>query len=101
MELVKYRRKLEKFKMAHKTANTTLEESTSLSRDTGQDQMMEMTNKCTNAEVEERPNPSRDTDQDQFMPFGTKLVLITISLMLAVLCVALDNTVHSNPSHLM
>jgi len=61
---------------------------------------MEMINKNTTAEVQERTNPSRDTDQDQYMPFGTKLVLITISLMLAVLCVALDNTVRGHdPSH--
>ncbi|KAJ6005390.1 MFS general substrate transporter [Penicillium sp. IBT 35674x] len=79
--------------MANKIANTTVEERTNLSKDTGQGQMMEMTSKCSNAEVEERTNPSRDTDQDQFMSFGTKLVLITISLMLAVLCVALDNTI--------
>jgi hypothetical protein len=54
---------------------------------------MEMTTKTTNAEVEESTSPPRDTNQDHFMPYGTKLVLITISLMLAVLCVALDNTV--------
>lgn len=28
-----------------------------------------------------------------FYPMGTKLILITVSLMLAVFCVALDNTV--------
>lgn len=57
------------------------------------EEILEMADKTTNAGVDERTNSSRGTDQDQFMPFGTKLVLITISLMLAVLCVALDNTV--------
>ncbi|KAJ6028745.1 Sucrose symporter plant, partial [Penicillium herquei] len=33
-----------------------------------------------------------DEDSHNFYPVGPKLILITISLMLAVFCVALDNT---------
>lgn len=34
-----------------------------------------------------------DKEAHNFYPMGTKLILITVSLMLAVFCVALDNTV--------
>lgn len=34
-----------------------------------------------------------EEDTQSFYPMGTKLILITVSLMLAVFCVALDNTV--------
>lgn len=36
---------------------------------------------------------ARDEGSHGFYPIGPKLILITISLMLAVFCVALDNTV--------
>ncbi|KAJ5654531.1 Sucrose symporterplant [Penicillium lividum] len=52
---------------------------------------MEMTNKAI-TEVKESAHPPRD-NHDDFLPFGTKLVLITLSLALAVFCVALDNTI--------
>lgn len=39
------------------------------------------------------PSNTADDETAAFYPMGIKLVLITISLMLAVLCVALDNTV--------
>lgn len=38
--------------------------------------------------------PSVDpNDSENYLPFGTQLALITFSLMLAVFCVALDNTI--------
>lgn len=40
-----------------------------------------------------------DNDEAQFYPMGLQLAVITISLMLAVFCVALDNTVQSIPSY--
>ena len=38
---------------------------------------------------------AEDPSQDAIYPQGLKLSLIVLSLMLAVFCVALDNTVHS------
>ena len=36
---------------------------------------------------------TNDVTEDNYLPIGPKLTLITISLMLAVFCVALDNTI--------
>lgn len=38
-------------------------------------------------------NMAADEMPHTFYPIGPKLILITISLMLAIFCVALDNTV--------
>ncbi|CRL17321.1 Sucrose/H+ symporter, plant [Penicillium camemberti] len=38
-------------------------------------------------------NMVNDKEAHNFYPMGTKLILITVSLMLAVFCVALDNTI--------
>ncbi|KAJ5578221.1 MFS general substrate transporter [Penicillium hispanicum] len=59
---------------------------------------MEMTDKNrppTTAEVTQSCSDSTGlTDHEvQFLPFGSRLVVIAISLMLAVFCVALDNTI--------
>lgn len=45
------------------------------------------------------PSNTMDVETAALYPVGIKLALITISLMLAVLCVALDNTV-SYPCHI-
>ena len=36
---------------------------------------------------------SSESENHQFYPVGPRLIMVTISLMLAVFCVALDNTV--------
>lgn len=47
------------------------------------------------ATVEKSPEAAAAVDDDEtsYLPFGPTIVLITISLMMAVFCVALDNTV--------
>ncbi|KFY09134.1 hypothetical protein V492_05588 [Pseudogymnoascus sp. VKM F-4246] len=41
--------------------------------------------------------PVADDDEADYLPMGPKLYLIVFSLMMAVFCVALDNTVSSAP----
>ena len=38
-------------------------------------------------------DPSNDEEKDQYLPMGPRLILIVASLMLAVFCMALDNTI--------
>ena len=47
------------------------------------------------ATLEKSPDAAADDSGDgtNYLPFGPTIVLITISLMAAVFCVALDNTV--------
>ena len=38
-------------------------------------------------------DPSNDEEKDEYLPMGPRLILIVASLMLAVFCMALDNTI--------
>jgi hypothetical protein len=53
------------------------------------------------AATEKKPHIAEDANilegAHTFYPIGPKLILVTISLMLAVFCVALDNTVRLKP----
>ncbi|PWY88906.1 MFS general substrate transporter, partial [Aspergillus sclerotioniger CBS 115572] len=54
--------------------------------------MMDSRKSISMDRVEEAP---LETENHQFYPVGPRLIMVTISLMLAVFCVALDNTILS------
>ena len=95
----------EHYKEGHETATTSSaasvdrEKAEANMRAQQEDPVFETTGDDKVAPVDAAAANNNDNDDDDsdgeadYLPMGPKIILITVSLMMAVFCVALDNTV--------